>query len=72
MPWPYMPDECPGCRYLKRLDPPFEDDVGYTVPGLCAHPSIGMELFIPKQRADLARGPCPLRVAARARTAGPG
>jgi hypothetical protein len=64
MPWPYMPDQCPTCYYLERLDPPFEDEAGYTVPGLCGHPSIGMELFIPKQRADLARGPCPLRIPA--------
>jgi hypothetical protein len=63
MSWPYLPHQCPRCRYFAALDPPAHDDRGYELPGVCAHPLIGMELFV--ARGDLARrlGDCDLFVA---------
>ena len=62
MSWPYMPHQCSSCRYFVAFDPPAHDDWGYELPGACAHPRIGMELFV--ARGDLARrlGDCDLFV----------
>lgn len=62
MSWPYMPHQCSTCRYFVAFDPPAHDDRGYELPGACAHPRIGMELFV--ARGDLARrlGDCDLFV----------
>jgi len=60
MPWPYMPSQCPTCRYFFALDPPAEDDSGYKLPGVCRHARIGMELFVPKGRSALADATCEL------------
>ena len=46
MSWPYMPHQCSSCRYFVAFDPPAHDDRGYELPGACAHPRIGMELFV--------------------------
>ncbi len=61
MPWPYMPSQCPTCRYFLAFTPPAEDDAGYKLPGACQHPSIGMELFVPRDRPELANATCKLR-----------
>jgi hypothetical protein len=58
MSWPFTPHQCPGCAYFEALYPPAQDDAGYELPGLCAHPLVGMELFVP---LDAARfGDCEL------------
>lgn len=60
--WPYIPGECPECRYFQAASPPFIDDSGYEILGFCRHPQIAMELFQP-QRLELSRGDrCPLFV----------
>jgi hypothetical protein len=62
MSWPYLPHQCPRCRYFAPFGPRAHDDRGYELPGACAHPLIGMELFV--ARGDLARrlGDCDLFV----------
>jgi hypothetical protein len=60
MSWPYSPDQCPRCRYFEELVPPAHDDAGYELPGVCRHPRIGMELFVPMERAPRQFGSCPL------------
>jgi len=66
MPWPYMPSQCPTCRYFLPFEPSAEDDAGYQLPGVCRHASIGMELFVPRDRPELAYKKCGLRWAATA------
>jgi len=61
MPWPFMPSQCPSCRYFAVFEPYAEDDSGYRLPGVCRHPAIGMELFVPKDRPALAHATCELR-----------
>ena len=61
MPWPFMPSQCPSCRYFAGFEPYAEDDSGYRLPGVCRHPAIGMELFVPKDRPSLADATCELR-----------
>jgi hypothetical protein len=68
MPWPYMPTQCPTCRYFLAFDPPVEDDSGYELPGACQHASIGMELFVSQGRPEFARMTCDLRWPAPPRT----
>jgi hypothetical protein len=51
MSWPFTAHQCPVCKYFQAIDPPAHDDVGYELPGLCAHPRIGMELFVPRDPA---------------------
>ncbi len=51
--WPYLPEQCPHCRYFQAGSPAFVDDSGYEIPGFCRHPRIAMELFAVKQ-LDLA------------------
>lgn len=51
--WPYIPEQCPHCLYIHRLEP-FIDDSGYEIRGFCRHPRIAMELFAPQQR-ELSR-----------------
>jgi hypothetical protein len=62
MSWPYLPDQCPRCRYFVVMDPPGHDDGGYELPGACAHPLIGADLF--ETHAGLASrfGACTLFV----------
>jgi hypothetical protein len=45
--WPFLPGECPRCRYHEPFDEPVREDntFGYEIVGLCLHPRIGMELF---------------------------
>ncbi len=49
MSWPYLPHECPRCRYFKELADGYSDDSGYEIPGICAHPRIAMELFVTRE-----------------------
>ena len=58
--WPYLPGQCPECHYFQASTPPFIDESGYQIIGLCRHPRIGMELFQP-QRLDMTKAErCPL------------
>ena len=61
MSWPYMPHQCrvAGTSCLSILP---RMTTGVELPGACAHPRIGMELFV--ARGDLARrlGDCDLFV----------
>jgi hypothetical protein len=61
MPWPFMSSQCPDCHYFAPFEPPAEDDAGYQLPGVCRHPSIGMELFVPRDRPELTQTTCRLR-----------
>lgn len=61
MPWPYMPSQCSTCRYFQAFEPAAEDDGGYQLPGFCGHPQIGMELFVPRDRPEIAKVTCRLR-----------
>lgn len=70
VPWPYMPSQCPTCHYFLAFQPPAEDDAGYQLPGACQHPSIGMELFVPRDRPELAQETCRLRWPAQPKPAG--
>jgi len=67
--WPYVPAQCPRCRYIHELAPPFVDDSGYEILGFCLHPRIGMELFRAKERTAGESGGCPCFVAAPSRPA---
>jgi hypothetical protein len=58
MSWPFTSHQCPHCTYFEALDPPAHDDAGYEMPGLCAHPLIGMELYVSGDPARL--GDCEL------------
>jgi hypothetical protein len=62
MSWPYLRHQCPRCRYFVAIDPPRHDDSGYELPGVCAHPRIGMELFIPREALARRLGDCDLFV----------
>jgi len=64
MSWPYLPNQCPGCWYFAKLDEPRSDDAGYTIPGICAHPLIGMELFVTREGLAARMGRCELYVTA--------
>lgn len=59
MSWPYVPEECPRCRYLEPVDPPAYDDAGYEIVGFCLHPRIGMDLFLFKKRPQTGLASCP-------------
>ena len=48
--WPFIPHECPDCRYIHPFAPHI-DDSGYELRGFCRHPMIAMELFVPRERA---------------------
>ncbi|HTZ63337.1 MAG TPA: hypothetical protein VMB51_04480 [Solirubrobacteraceae bacterium] len=61
MPWPYMSSQCPTCWYFLPFEPEAEDDAGYTLPGACQHPLIGMELFVSKDRPEFMTAQCDLR-----------
>jgi hypothetical protein len=67
MSWPYLPHLCPDCRYFVVVDPPRRDDSGYELPGACAHPRIGMELFVTREGLADRIGDCKLFVAAPTR-----
>jgi hypothetical protein len=54
MSWPFTPHQCRRCVYFEALEPPLRDDAGYALPGLCAHPQIGMELYVSRSEARLA------------------
>jgi hypothetical protein len=54
MSWPFTPHQCPRCAYFEALEPPLRDDAGYALPGLCAHPQIGMELYVSRSEGRLA------------------
>lgn len=45
--WPFLPGECPRCRYYHPFDEPIHEGNAfhYEIVGLCLHPRIGMELF---------------------------
>ena len=58
MSWPYLPHHCPRCNYFKVFDPVAHDDVGYELPGACAHPRIGMELFVARGELAQRLGEC--------------
>lgn len=60
MSWPYLPHQCPGCRYFVAIDSPHRDDSGYELPGACAHPLIGMELFVTREGLAGRFGDCEL------------
>jgi hypothetical protein len=62
MSWPYLPRPCPGCRYFVAIDPPRRDDRGYELRGACAHPRIGMELFVAREGLARRLGHCDLFV----------
>ncbi len=49
MSWPYLPHQCPGCRYFVELEDGYSDDSGYEIPGICAHPRIATELFVTRE-----------------------
>ena len=53
MSWPFTPHQCPHCRYFAGFERPGRDDRGHELPGACAHPRIGMELFV--ARGELRR-----------------
>ena len=59
MSWPYIPEQCPQCRYLDAIQPPAFDDAGFEVVGFCLHPRIGMELFLFANRAQTGLATCP-------------
>jgi len=61
--WPYLPHQCPGCWYFAKLDDRRADDSGLEIPGICAHPLIGMELFVPREGLARRLGRCELFVA---------
>jgi hypothetical protein len=65
MSWPYLPHQCPRCRYFVAIDPPPCDDTGYELPGGCAHPLIGMELFVTREGLARRFGDCELFTAVR-------
>jgi hypothetical protein len=67
MSWPYLPHQCPRCRYFIAFDPPRRDDNGFELPGACAHPRIGMELFVTREGLARRFGDCDLFVAVPAR-----
>jgi len=56
-----MSSQCPTCRYFTPFEPQAEDDAGYKLPGLCRHPQIAMELFLPRDRPELSSATCDLR-----------
>ncbi len=60
--WPYLPAQCPKCRYFQA-EPPFVDDSGYEILGFCRHPRVAMELFRPQRLHASACERCPLFVA---------
>jgi hypothetical protein len=60
--WPYLPGQCPHCSYLQPIEPAFVDDSGYEILGLCRHPRIGMELFLPQARSASENERCPFFV----------
>jgi len=70
MSWPYLPHQCPDCRYFVAIDPPRCDDSGYELPGLCAHPRVGMELFVTRTGLADRIGDCDLFVPAPGRRGG--
>jgi hypothetical protein len=57
-----MPHQCPCCRYFVAFDPVAHDDSGYELPGACAHPLIGMELFVAREALTDRLGDCELFV----------
>ncbi len=57
--WPYMPAQCPHCRYFQAGSP-FVDDSGYEILGFCRHPRIAMELFAPQRLHASEQDRCPL------------
>lgn len=59
MSWPFIPAECPRCRYLEPIDSPAFDDAGYEIVGFCLHPRIGMNLFLFKNRPLSGAATCP-------------
>lgn len=60
--WPFLPAQCPQCRYFYAYESERTDDKGYALPGFCRHPRIAMELFIAAARSDFSEGSCPLFV----------
>jgi hypothetical protein len=70
MSWPYLPHQCPRCRYFVALDPPRSDESGYELRGGCAHPLIGMELFVTREGLARRFGDCRLFVASPPRRQG--
>jgi hypothetical protein len=46
------------------IDPSRRDDSGYELRGACAHPRIGMELFVTREGLARRFGDCELFVAA--------
>lgn len=65
--WPYLPGQCPRCRYLQGFRPTFVDDSGYEILGFCRHPRISMELFRYQKHPASDAERCPLFVAQEAR-----
>jgi hypothetical protein len=63
MSWPYLPHQCPRCRYFVAFDPLRRDDNGFELPGACAHPMIGMELFVTREGLARRFGDCDLFLA---------
>jgi hypothetical protein len=61
MPWPFMSSQCPSCHYFAAFEPHAYDDAGYCLPGVCRHPSIGMELFVASRRPELGNAGYSLR-----------
>jgi hypothetical protein len=59
--WPYIPAQCPHCRYMHRFTP-FVDDSGYEIVGSCRHPRIGMELFQRQTSQPSESERCPLYI----------
>ncbi len=47
MSWPFIPHECPSCRYCDPLEEPFVEDTEfrYEIVAVCLHPRIATELF---------------------------
>jgi hypothetical protein len=60
--WPYLPEQCPHCRYFEPARAGLIDDSGYEIPGGCRHPLIAMELFVMRTVDDSRLEPCRLFV----------
>ncbi len=60
MSWPYLPHQCPRCRYFVELEEGYSDERGYETPGICSHPRIAMELFITREGLSERMGNCNL------------
>ena len=65
--WPYLPEQCPHCRYFHGSAPAYVDDSGYEILGFCRHPLIAMELFALQKLAPMGSERCRLFVPERGR-----